>query len=158
MAAEVNKARAALETAQRDLKSMASLNRVSSHSLAQPLRADDIPERIGPQAIPSSPVGEMARFPPPHCVPLQGRVPVPPFEPWILWQSPFQPPRRNAAVEGAVTCPLSWLINLPDVILRSKLMTRTTLRAQVGTKTLVHSAEGKSRSPPFACFSLCGNP
>jgi multidrug resistance efflux pump len=32
MAAEVNKARAALETAQKDLKSMASLNRVGAYS------------------------------------------------------------------------------------------------------------------------------
>jgi hypothetical protein len=60
MTAEVNKARAALETAQRDLKSMASLNRVSFHNLTQPLRTDDVRELIGPQAIPSSPVGEMA--------------------------------------------------------------------------------------------------
>ena len=68
MTAEVNRARAALETAQKDLKSMASLNRVSPTASFLQLQITDM--NVGSQAVAPSPLGEVARLPPSHRLPL----------------------------------------------------------------------------------------
>jgi hypothetical protein len=87
MTIEVNKAKAKLDSVEKDLKQMTNLNKVclSPYGVAF-ISVLIIQFDVGPQSIPDRASREMARVPQAYCASVQARVPVPSLAPWILRQ------------------------------------------------------------------------
>jgi hypothetical protein len=88
MTIEVNKTKAAMETAVTDLKNMGALNKVTllTNSLKHFYTKLLCP---GTQVVINYSIGQMARVPPAHRTSLQARLPIPSFQPWLLRESPI---------------------------------------------------------------------
>lgn len=98
MTIEVNKAKANLDTAEKDLRNMSTLNKVP-YAMPEWLAALDY-HFPGSQVVTRRPIGEVAGIPASHCSSLQTGLPISSFQSWILWQGALRSCSRNVAVEG----------------------------------------------------------
>lgn len=100
MTIEVNKKKAALDNARRDVKQMLSLIKACLVSRHDALPLICVRFRIGAQEVYDSASDEMAFIPSSHRSALQGLLPVPPLEPRLLRQSPLRSCRGIAAAQS----------------------------------------------------------